>query len=92
MFAVPRAKSPHQAYFYYRGTNLEAVRSGKWKLLRSKKNIELYDLKADISEKNNLADNHPEIVKRLSDIMKKFDGELKASKRPHGIVPQEKKS
>ncbi|MHC4171930.1 MAG: sulfatase family protein [Planctomycetota bacterium] len=27
-----RAKSPHEAFFYYRGFALEAVRSGKWKL------------------------------------------------------------
>ncbi len=26
------AKSPHEAFFYYRGYALEAVRSGKWKL------------------------------------------------------------
>jgi len=26
------AKSPHEAFFYYRGWALEAVRSGKWKL------------------------------------------------------------
>jgi len=26
------ASSPHEYYFYYRGTKLEAVRSGKWKL------------------------------------------------------------
>jgi arylsulfatase A-like enzyme len=26
------ANSPHEAFFYYRGWNLEAVRSGKWKL------------------------------------------------------------
>ncbi len=26
------AKSPHEAFFYYQGWNLEAVRSGKWKL------------------------------------------------------------
>jgi len=29
---VPGAKSPHEAFFYYRGFALEAVRSGKWKL------------------------------------------------------------
>jgi arylsulfatase A-like enzyme len=28
----PGAKSPHEAFFYYRGYALEAVRSGKWKL------------------------------------------------------------
>jgi len=32
MTGVPGAKSPHEAFFYYRGFALEAVRSGKWKL------------------------------------------------------------
>lgn len=32
MSGRPGAKSPHEAFFYYRGYALEAVRSGKWKL------------------------------------------------------------
>jgi len=80
----PGAGSPHEAYFYYRGNNLEAVRSGKWKLRRVKKNTELYDLDADVSEKINLADKHPEIVKRLAALMEEFDLELKANARPAG--------
>ena len=32
MSGVPGAKSPHEAFFYYRSFALEAVRSGKWKL------------------------------------------------------------
>jgi arylsulfatase A len=32
MLGEPGAKSPHEAFFYYRGFALEAVRSGKWKL------------------------------------------------------------
>ena len=80
----PGAASPHEAYFYYRGNNLEAVRSGKWKLRRVKKNTELYDLEADVSEKINLADKHPEIVKRLAALMEEFDLELKANARPAG--------
>ena len=86
MFAKTGAKSPHEAYFYYRGNNLEAVRNGRWKLRRNKKNIELYDLKADISEKNNLSDKYPDIVKRLTTMMKEFDSELKANIRPPGKV------
>jgi len=82
------AKSPHDAYFYYRGTTLEAVRSGKWKLRRVGKTIELYDLETDISEKNNLADANPEIVERLTGIMRQFDRSLKANSRPPGRVPQ----
>ena len=80
----PGAGSPHEAYFYYRGNNLEAVRSGKWKLRRVKKNTELYDLEADVSEKINLADKHPEIVKRLAALMEEFDLELKANARLAG--------
>jgi len=90
MAGEPGAKSPHDAYFYYRGTTLEAVRSGKWKLRRVKNTIELYDLEADISEKNNLADAHPEIVERLTGVMREFDGSLKASSRPPGRVPEKK--
>jgi len=32
MTGVPGARSPHEAFFYYRSFALEAVRSGKWKL------------------------------------------------------------
>jgi len=33
MTAQPGAKSPHEAFFYYSGSRLSGVRSGKWKLL-----------------------------------------------------------
>ena len=80
------AKSPHEAYFYYRGTNLEAVRSGKWKLRRNKKKVELFDLDSDVGEKNNLAEEHPAIVERLTAKMKVFDTDLKVNSRPPGKV------
>src|SRR3989475_4492633 len=32
MTGQPGAKTPHEAYFYYWGKHLQAVRSGKWKL------------------------------------------------------------
>jgi arylsulfatase A-like enzyme len=91
MSSKPGAKSPHKAYFYYRVNNLEAVRSGKWKL-RGRKKTELYDLEADISEKNNVAAEHPGIVKRLNYIMKEFDRELKANVRPPGKAAKKKQS
>jgi len=80
------AKSPHKAYYYYRGTTLEAVREGRWKLRIVKKKTELYDLKTDISEKWNYAEKYPQIVKRMSDMMDAFDSSLKASSRPAGKV------
>ncbi|MFT5524995.1 MAG: arylsulfatase A [Pirellulaceae bacterium] len=44
-----------------------AVRSGQWKLLEwfDDGSVELYNLKDDLSETKNVADNHPAIAKRL---------------------------
>ena len=43
-----------------------AAREGKWKLLTNKQNhLELYDLEADIGEKQNLVEHHPDVVRRL---------------------------
>ena len=32
LFTDDKAKSPHEAYYFYYGNQLQAVRSGKWKL------------------------------------------------------------
>jgi arylsulfatase A-like enzyme len=44
-----------------------AMRDGQWKLLMNPdgSRVELYDVPADASELNNLADRHPEVVKRM---------------------------
>ena len=59
----PGAASPHEAYFYYRVRDLQAVRSGKWKL--HLKGNKLYDLKADIGETNDVASENEEVVRKL---------------------------
>jgi arylsulfatase A-like enzyme len=71
------AKSPHQAFYYYHTTQLQAVRSGKWKLilpLTQKKRgwsgqehapLRLVNLETDIHEDNDLSMQFPEIVKKL---------------------------
>ena len=74
----PRAKSPYEAFFYYCMGQLQAMRSGKWKLhlpleekLRSdhgdthKGSALLYDLENDIGEAVNVADAHRNLVERL---------------------------
>lgn len=45
----------------------QAVRMGDWKAVRPgwKKPLELYNLKTDIGEKNNVADKHPDVVARI---------------------------
>jgi arylsulfatase len=120
LFGEPGAKSPHDAYFFYAGTELHAVRSGKWKLhlphdyltvngptrtdgkpanhgnqkpeamsvsgLRgiasrhgykvAKVELSLYDLDADVGEKVNVAEKHPEVVKRLLSLAESARAEL----------------
>ncbi len=85
MTGATGAKSPHEAYFYYKDDILEAVRSGKWKLIR-KEPIELYNLENDISEKHNMAKEHPDIIERLIKITDEFDKELKKNARPTGSL------
>jgi len=83
------AKSPHEAFYYYQMDQLQAVRSGKWKLhlpLKNKKQIlrkdipdsplQLYDLEADIGETSNIADRHPDVVKRLLVLAEKARDDL----------------
>jgi hypothetical protein len=48
---------------------------------------ELYDLEADIGEKNNVAAQHPEIVARLIRQARAFDAALQRDQRPMQFVP-----
>ena len=62
------AASPHDAFFYYLMNDLEAVRSGRWKLHLAKAGDEvreLYDVDADPAEAIDLLDRHPAVVARL---------------------------
>ncbi len=51
------------------GTPTCAIRMGEYKLIEffEDKRLELYNLKEDISEKHNIADNYPELVKQMHD-------------------------
>ncbi|MFB3825578.1 MAG: arylsulfatase [Bryobacteraceae bacterium] len=69
-----KAQQPHP-YFYWefheRGFS-QAVRMGDWKGVRLQSRnapLELYDLKSDVGEKNNIAAAHPEVVARIRKIM-----------------------
>jgi arylsulfatase A-like enzyme len=62
------AASPHDAFFYYRGNSLEAVRAGRWKLHVARADTavqELYDLEADVGETADVAAQHREVVAEL---------------------------
>lgn len=110
LLGEPSATSPHEALFFYGGTELQAVRSGQWKLHFAHRYIttaaepgqggkpsnwgknkaqsitqsgiegiasrhggrierlelSLFDLQADPGESTNVAEEHPDIVARLS--------------------------
>lgn len=72
-------------YFYFSRGEMHAVRKGKWKLRlpnlknhygyvndKGSGNIELYDLEADLGERKNLAEQHPEVVAELRALAKAF--------------------
>ena len=42
---------------------------GNWKGIGMPDKVKLFDLSKDIGEKNNIAADHPEIVKKISKIM-----------------------
>jgi len=44
----------------------------------------LYDLQADLTESQNVADEHPDVVQRLQELLAKFDADIKANSRPVG--------
>jgi len=81
IYGEENAKTPHEAYYYYYLDQLQAVRSGPWKLFMpldapirhphfkpGAKNTPplLFNVVEDISCETNLADEHPEIAARLS--------------------------
>ncbi len=69
--------SPHDAIYFYSGKDLEAVRSGRWKLyVRPPRRIEsmqaalpsvpyLVDLSTDMLEQKNVAEHHADVVQQL---------------------------
>tara|TARA_R110002096_G_scaffold212352_8_gene399842 strand:- start:3418 stop:4803 length:1386 start_codon:yes stop_codon:yes gene_type:complete len=80
-------KSPHEAFFYHRGNELKAVRSGDWKLhLNKGKPSALFNLKTDVGESKNLLDENAEIAKRLQGYLADFRKDIAENSRPAAFV------
>jgi len=95
MFGLKDARTPHEAFYFYQMDQLQAVRSGRWKLhlpLKPKKRnwgkpepecpLQLFDLQADIGEQNNVADRHPDVVAWLMSLAEKAREDLGDTDRP----------
>lgn len=90
------AKSPYDAFFYYERDQLQAVRSGSWKLFvplhdftkhphfRSRPADEplLFDVVDDIACERNVAASHPDVVARLSALAETARADLGDRGRP----------
>lgn len=57
----------HEYLFWQAGAR--AVRMGKWKAIGQKDRVALYDLDKDIGEKHNIAEQHPEIARKMQRFM-----------------------
>lgn len=85
------AGTPHEAFFYHRGNQLQAVRSGKWKLHTNKgRPSQLYDLESDIGEKNNVIESNPEVVRILNGHLDEFAEDVANNNRPAAFVDNAK--
>jgi arylsulfatase A-like enzyme len=100
------AESPRDTFFYFKRRELQAVRSGPWKLRHAfgrgresdPERLELYHLGEDIGESRDVAAEHPEVVERLTEKMAAIRGELGDSRleiegderRPPAVVDDPK--
>jgi len=72
----------HERLFFDGNDNSWAIREGEWKLLLSRQGkLELFNLKEDPYEQNNLIEKHPEIA---ADLNKKFTVWRNEMKTPMG--------
>lgn len=86
-----KESSPHEAFFYHRRDNLEAVRSGPWKLrLKDGRPFALYNLDSDIGEKTNVLKRHPDIATELVKHVLAFEQDIAKHSRPAAFVENAK--
>lgn len=90
----PEASAPDRPFYFYRGTNLRAVRRGNWKLHlagnnENKNPAALYQLDADIAESENTAEANEPVVERLTAAARRFDAQLKDQARGPGSADEE---
>ena len=78
-----KKESPHDAYYCFGVNGLSAVRSGPWKLYLD--GNALYQLDKDFSEKMNVAQANPEVVKKLQAFVERMDKDLGVTKIGPGV-------
>jgi arylsulfatase A-like enzyme len=86
----PQATSPYDAFYYYDGDQLQAIRSGPWKLFLPLEDFRqhphfpkgesaaalLFHLINDIGSTTNVAEQYPDVVRRLTEMAEQARAEL----------------
>ena len=72
--------------FLYYAREVQGIRQGSYKLRKSGKSVQLYDLSKDIGEKQNLAGKKPELTQKLLARMNQLDQEVTKGMRPIGML------
>ena len=99
LFSEAGAKShwDEEGFGYYRRGQLQAVRSGPWKLYLPVENklitngtktsakpapLELYDVRSDVHEDHEVSGQHPEVVQRLLFLAERIRAEIGDGNKP----------
>ena len=96
-------QSGRSEWYYYQGRNLQAVRSGDWKLalvpqtlgmgIRQRpddlksKEVRLYNLREEIGEMTDLSARHPEVVARLTALAEDMKADIGTGQAGPGVRP-----
>ena len=83
--------APQRDFFYWElheGPAIQAIRFGDWKAVRSaaRRPLELYDLKKNVGETNNLAADNPDVVAKAEALMKQ--ARVADPKWPMPVAPE----
>jgi arylsulfatase A-like enzyme len=90
VFGIPGAKSPYEVFYYYNQDQLQAVRSGPWKLFLPLATFSrhphfqrgqattplLFNVVTDIGSTTNVADEYPDVVRRLTGLASQARADL----------------
>ena len=74
---------------HFRARPFGIIRQGHWKLIEHFEDgqLELFNLQEDLGESRNVADQHPELTKRLAQALKNWRNEIDAPV-PHELNPK----